>query len=417
MYFILRSSGIQIYPTYCTHPSCIFLIYLLCYHECRNQNLKEIHMLLRKINCTGLDVPSTVHINAWQLIQKKMTCTLNQSVSKRMPFKSIPKINGLCSFLINGLSCFALSWISLISGHANAASYAESTDLKTAALSLIRTNQPGQSSFDPSASCPVFLVAESTTQRAIRINNNSLFVTALNIQATNLWSDVTQDASNCTSVPPQSACTIYLTAGNQTHPSTQINFSGTNTTTVSIFMNVIAPLAVGQAWRGGLIYSINPDGSSGQIAATRLAGNSSTNDWDPNAGPTIEGALDLNNGKANTQAIVNQLNGIEGQALNNFAAGLCVLYTASDNCGTYTGWYLPAANQLKQLMESNVDSNIFDGSDIRFWTSTQSIVATEAYSNYYIPPVTIESTLKNRSQVGSVCIRDFSYSTDFNAPS
>lgn len=288
-------------------------------------------------------------------------------------------------------------------------------DDHTAGLSFIQIDAQGRRQLDPTVTCPIFLVAGSHAKRAIQIKNTSPLVTASKITAKNLWEGVVQDASNCLRVPPQQTCTIYLTAGSQTQPSTQIDFSGTNTTTVSTFINVIPPLTVGQSWSGGLIYSINPDGSSGQVAATSLA--ATVIFWDPMNGSTITGAEDFNNGSANTDAIVNQLNTKEGQPLDSFAAGSCVLYTNFDSCSTYGEWYLPALNQLTTLMQSGVDSHIFIGADTRFWTSTQSLAApTEAYSNYLDLVVLIESSPKNKAMVAPLCVRNFSYNENLNAP-
>lgn len=316
----------------------------------------------------------------------------------------------------------SLSWINIFWNFDAHASSSEQVDLNTAAISFVHVNQAAQITPEPTNVCPVFLISSSTALRAIHISNNSPFVNATNIRAKIPWEDVKQDAHECVSVPPGGTCNIYFKAGSQIHPSTQIDFSGDNTSKISTFLSVLKPLAIGDPWRGGLIYSINQDGSSGQVAATGLADGEDF--WDPNVGTTIIGALDFGNGKANSAAIIHQLHDLQGQSRDNFAAGACFNYQSKDSCNTYVDWYLPAAYQLQQLMESNVDFDIFFGADTRFWTSTQShINPTEAYSNYYLPfsvppnpKVSIESDPKNASHVVPLCIRDFSYDADLNAP-
>lgn len=283
----------------------------------------------------------------------------------------------------------------------------QKVDANTAVLLMMPLNDPHPGRVAPSPNCPIFVISGSTEKRAVKIKNNSPVVTAYNIVALNLWPDVTQDASNCAQVAPFQTCTIFLTAGSQTHPPMQINFQGANTTIMSTFISVAPALVIGQAWQGGLVYSINPDGASGQVAAATLAEGNIV--WDPLNGTTIFGALDPDNGKANSVAIVNQLSTVEGQALRDYAAGSCVLFSTNDRCSTYQDWYLPAVNQMSELMNSGVDSNIFIGSDTRFWTSTQSDVPTDAFSNYLNPPVSIESTSKIDDMVSSLCVRDFSY--------
>ncbi|MCW8385117.1 hypothetical protein OQJ15_02235 [Fluoribacter dumoffii] len=88
------------------------------------------------------------------------------------------------------------------------------------------------------------LTASSGISKNVTITNASLLVTALNVQATLpvSWADVTQDASQCTSIYPGSSCQLIFTPGNSAHAAQAIPIQGSNTNQVTATIAVDAPL-------------------------------------------------------------------------------------------------------------------------------------------------------------------------------
>jgi len=283
--------------------------------------------------------------------------------------------------------------------------------------------------------CPVNLIAGTAVQFPITIANNSTTVTAYNIQASNLPAGVTQDASACAVLSPGKSCTILLTAGATAQSTVLVNIQGSNTTTLSILIDVVPALSPtvqegaetppNQAWQGGTIYNINSDGSSGQIVANSLSvtGMNATPPqpgliWGNNTliGPNAESMSD---GQSNTTAIVNELTTVQGLPLTSYAAGLCTTYTVTDSCGiTYNDWYLPSVDEMTTLYNSYTNSGILAcsstlGNGAEVWSSTE-IDPLNAYQVSFMcggssptPGILLKSSL----DPAVICIRQFSYSS------
>lgn len=90
------------------------------------------------------------------------------------------------------------------------------------------------------------LVAGTGTPGVINIANNSVLVTARNIQAIlpSDWTDVVQDASTCAVLPPKSNCSIQLIPGNTPHTLELISVQGINTTKALINIAVVNPASI-----------------------------------------------------------------------------------------------------------------------------------------------------------------------------
>lgn len=80
-------------------------------------------------------------------------------------------------------------------------------------------------------------------------------------------------------------------------------------------------------------------------------------------GSDVTGAQNTSDGAANTAVLV----GIAGPG-TSYAAGLCQAYTVAG----YTGWFLPATNQLTCLYAHKTDIGGFDTTNPYYWTSVNS---------------------------------------------
>ncbi len=124
------------------------------------------------------------------------------------------------------------------------------------------------------------LVADTATPVTLTITNTSGSVTATAISATlpGSWSDVTQDASNCATLPPQTNCTLSFTPGSTSHPATTVTIGGQNaestsaTIAVSPFngANIVALSATVLTLPTGMAATISLLNTSTQLTATHI---------------------------------------------------------------------------------------------------------------------------------------------------
>lgn len=88
------------------------------------------------------------------------------------------------------------------------------------------------------------LLAESSTPGFLTITNNSIGLTALNVQAIlpAKWADVTQDASNCIAIAPNGGtCQLQFTPGLNAHIPITVPIVGSNTTRITAQLSVSEP--------------------------------------------------------------------------------------------------------------------------------------------------------------------------------
>lgn len=100
------------------------------------------------------------------------------------------------------------------------------------------------------------LVANSGMPGFLTITNNSTSITAQNVQALlpAIWTDVTQDASNCVAIAPNGGtCQLQFTPGATAHGAAQVPIAGSNTTQVIAQLSVSAPAQASLSVTGGPI--------------------------------------------------------------------------------------------------------------------------------------------------------------------
>ncbi len=139
-------------------------------------------------------------------------------------------------------------------------------------------------------------------------------------------------------------------------------FSVSNTTPATITVTSTgtspAPLAIGQAYEGGVIACLGGAPHLNLIAAT--TDNSIGLRWS-NGIRITTGASSSDAGLANTNTIVTS----QGPVLTSYAAGLCDQYTS----GGYGDWFLPAADQLACLCANQ--ELLGGGFQQLYWSSTE----------------------------------------------
>ena len=86
------------------------------------------------------------------------------------------------------------------------------------------------------------LVVGDYLPQLLTVTNASTRITASSVQATlpGSWTDITQDASHCFSLPPLSSCLIELTPGPTSYAVQSVNISGGSSTVVPVSMVVNA---------------------------------------------------------------------------------------------------------------------------------------------------------------------------------
>ncbi len=236
------------------------------------------------------------------------------------------------------------------------------------------------------SACTLNLVTGSGTEGAIQIQNNSNVI-ARDIQAYLPWVDVTQDASECQTLLPNSTCYIYITPGSVAHPSTAVTIQGSNTTAAAVNI-AINTLAVGDPWQGGRVYKI----TGNDVYVTAINDAAVPLPWDSSTPPYvyINGSDSYNYGAVNTLNIVEQLT----VDPNTYAAGVCAVYQVGDS----VGWYLPAVNELIDLFDAadTIPANFNLTLNNVYWASTQ-YDDDDAFSMEYQAPSTPLLTNKGLS--------------------
>ncbi|MBN8548354.1 MAG: DUF1566 domain-containing protein [Deltaproteobacteria bacterium] len=143
------------------------------------------------------------------------------------------------------------------------------------------------------------------------VTNNSTTMTATNIQATLPagWSDVTQDSSSCTSLPPAASCLLFFTPGSSTHAAAEIEVKGENTTTVTAQLSVDSDSSTTIASSvNNLAVSVNNPGLNSALTGTPRTiiitntGSTAAVAISINASPALPTGTTLSNNCANLAA-------------------------------------------------------------------------------------------------------------------
>ncbi len=117
------------------------------------------------------------------------------------------------------------------------------------------------------------------------------------------------------------------------------------------------PTKVGDAYQGGIVFSIDNTGNHGLISSATDQGFSVTW-WNGNFVST--GATSLTNGSSNTTSIITT----QGNT-NTYAAKLCKDFRG----GGYSDWYLPSKSELDLLYHAK--DNVGGFSTNLYWSSTE----------------------------------------------
>ena len=216
--------------------------------------------------------------------------------------------------------------------------------------------------------------------------------TANNVSATlpGGWTGVSQDSSNCTSVPPSGTCTLTFSSSTPYVAQAAITVSGDNVSTPPT-------TALAFSMAGYLVFAVP---SSSTALVLQDADATSSTDWSQDthvipgiyetstvaAGAACNGATD---GACDTAAIA----AYYGTPRTNYAAGFCD-QIISDNTGTVAlgTWSLPAICELGgagqgagcSTGQANIDTNLaqlgFASLSGFYWSSTEYATYPLLYS-------------------------------------
>lgn len=242
----------------------------------------------------------------------------------------------------------------------------------TTATGNISISAPPSASISVSNS-PLFLNTNGASG-SLTITNHSTTVTATNIASnfagTALDGNLTESGNTCSSVVPQSTCTLTYTPGSTAVPLTSFTIAGSNTNVINAEIQ-ISNLTIGSAFGGGIVACLTSQGGMGNLITAV-----------PNALPNVPwaplplvttGATSATDGAGNTNTIVSVIGSDSA-----YAAGRCFNYQVDSEGNSpcrsgftcYTDWFLAATEQLDCLYNNKNAIGGFINAE--YWTSTES---------------------------------------------
>jgi hypothetical protein len=243
-------------------------------------------------------------------------------------------------------------------------------------ISKEQTTNTATLSVNATATIPV-----NTSSGSLTVTNTSTSITAKNVHAVlpSSWTAVTQDASACTSIAPNSSCTLNFTATTPYIAQGNILVTGDNISTPP-------SLAFAFTMDGYLVWDVTS--TSAQVLATSDA-STSLQVWSPDY-------YDIGVNENSTSPCLGATDGScdSGQIAahyltpyNAYAAGFCYEIT-TDNSGTVSlgTWYLPAICQMGGAGQmagcaaglANIDTNLVQlgfgalANNGYYWASTEA---------------------------------------------
>lgn len=200
---------------------------------------------------------------------------------------------------------------------------------------------------------PVLSLLATGLQGEMVIKNITPY-TAINVRAflPAGYDDVTQDASNCATLPGNTTCTLSFTPGILRHLRSDLPVRGDNTNTD---VGGIEVLGIGDLYRQspncpiGRIFSINAGTNSGLIAQVNDI--STGVRWGAVDATEPLPGLSSTDGLQNTLDIINRELGINPTP-TPFAASLCYNAIANNSCR----FYLPAEDQMENLVNTVISN-------------------------------------------------------------
>ncbi len=230
---------------------------------------------------------------------------------------------------------------------------------------------------------------------------------ALNVHATLPagWAGVTQNASQCVSVPAGGNCTLTFTS---TLPYVA---QGNIAITAD---NVPSPPSTALAFTVGgyLVFAVPTASTATVIDAADL---NSPQSWAPAGQSLSPGAQSLTNGAANSTDIVTAVT-----SNTVYAATMCYRNTASGNVSVGT-WYLPALCQSEAgagvcpAGTPNIETNLVQlgfgslSTQTSYWTSTEPNSQDFAWAVNYQTSPAIATPLYKMALINVRCVREINY--------
>lgn len=159
---------------------------------------------------------------------------------------------------------------------------------------------------------------------------------------------------------------------------------------------VTATYTLFEAAQGGIVFYLDSNGEHGLVAATDDI--ATQQQWWINNSGIYAGAVltDLFEGFQNTALIINS------EGINAPAATSCRAYASQ-----YSGWYLPALQELNELYFLQTEIGNFDNT-AAYWSSTEDATnPVQAWAQIFTPGGQNQITATKTSAASVRCIRAF----------